>query len=230
MKYFISFVNHFHIHKFISLVPWGDNGHQRVSDLCVHHPVKQDLLSQKFATSYILLTNDEYIASLNPLMELKHRAAVRMDFKIDYMQQSAWDANNRSARQFPPLLWKYVHINQPCVPTLRQMNPVRTILADFIRVSGILTSTSYVPMPKVNTLKYNIHVNSFKHSKKKKCDAMDLLSIFKKSGMGSTTKFTVFNFGPYQSITKLLHKKLKLNTPRPPSRRGVRQKSKRKQR
>jgi len=51
--------------------------------------VKQDLLSQKFATSYILLTNEEYIASLSPLMELKYRAAVRMDFKIDYTQQGA---------------------------------------------------------------------------------------------------------------------------------------------
>jgi len=48
------------------------------------------------------------------------------------------------------------------------MNPVRIILAYFIRVSGILTSASYVPMSKVNKLKYNIHVNSFKHSQKKK--------------------------------------------------------------
>jgi hypothetical protein len=46
--------------------------------------------------------------------------------------------------------------------------------------------------------------------------------------MGSTTNFTVFNFGPYQSSTKLLHKQLKLNTP--PPRRGERQKSKRTQR
>jgi len=125
---------------------------------------------------YILLTNEEYIASLNPLMELKHRTAVRMDFKIDYMQQGGWDANNRSARQFPPLLWKYVHINQPRVPTLRQMNPFRITQAYFIRVSGILTSTSYVPMSKVNTLKYNIHVNYIKHSKKRKAwHAMHLL-------------------------------------------------------
>jgi hypothetical protein len=166
MKYFTSFVNHFHMHRFISLAPWGDNGHQRISDLCIHHTGKQDLLSQKFATSYILLTNDEYTASLNPLIELKHRAAVRMDFKIDYTQQSAWDANNRSARRFPPLLWKYVHKKSSVSPTLRQMNPVRITLAYFIRVSGILTST-YVPMSKVNTLEYNIHVNSFKHSQKK---------------------------------------------------------------
>ena len=109
-------------------------------------------------------------------MQLKHRPAVRTDFEIDYMQQSAWDANNRSARQFPPLLWKYVHINQPCVPTLHQKNPVRIILAYFIRVSGILTSTSYVPMSKVNTLKYTIHVNSFIVKKSVTCYASPKVS------------------------------------------------------
>lgn len=59
------------------------------------------------------------------------------------------------------------------------MNPVRIILAYFTRESGILTSTSYVPMSKVNILKYNIHVNHIRHSQKKSvtCHASPKVSL-----------------------------------------------------
>ena len=45
---------------------------------------------------------------------------------------------------------------------------------------------------------------------------MHPLKYLKKSGMGSTTKFIVFNFSPYESITILLHKKIQLNASPPP--------------
>lgn len=98
----------------------------------MHHSAKQELLSQQLATLSVLLTNVEYIVPIIPLVEFKHKPAVRMDFNTDHMEQSPLETtHNRSGSQIRPTLWKYVDITAPCVPTLSQMNPFCTILPYF---------------------------------------------------------------------------------------------------